>query len=182
MEKELDNIEEPRNESTAVRMFRSRCEVAMSHIQNYKEWEKEETMVHEVMQAGRTLFDKPLDQMSPDFLLRIGGRLSGAYGYLGQKASYARAERDVYEQKLSETEKRLQLEMFADDPKYKVTLAKAKVAVEVEELREMVIQKESAKNQWENLLEACDKMISFVQSAIKVKEGERFMSSRVQNQ
>ena len=57
-------------------------------------------MVRIVMDAGRTLFDKPLDKMTPDIFLRLGGRLIGSFGYLGQRSVYARAERDVYEAKI----------------------------------------------------------------------------------
>ena len=166
--------------------FQQKCEVAMSQIPNYREWEAQKDdegkMVHEVLQAGRALFDKPLDQWSPDALIRLGGRLAGAFGYLGQMSAYARAERDVYAQKLSETEKSLTLEYLSEDKKYKVTEVRARVEGDVQELQELVIQKEAKKNQWENLLEACRTMIMFTQSALKSKEGERYQSSRTNNQ
>lgn len=159
----------------------NKCNDALSKIRNYKAWEENEPMVHEVMQAGRQLFDKPLDKWSPDALLRIGGRLAGAFGYLGQMSAYARAERDVYRQKLEEAEKEMTL-AYLSDGKYKVTEARARVSMDVFELNELVIQKEAEKNQWENLLEACRTMIMFTQSAIKSKEGERYQSSRINNQ
>lgn len=168
-------------ESNAVRVFRAKCETALAKINNYKQWEAEEEMVHEVMEAGRTLFGRPLDEMDPDTLLRLGGRLAGSYGYLGQRNAYARGERDVFAQKLDETEKELILNYLADG-KYKVTEARARVSAEVAVLNEFVIQKETAKNQWENLLDACDRMIGFIQSAIKVKEAERFQAGRMSNQ
>ena len=179
MKKENVNVPEVR-ESKAVAIFRAKCESAMAKINNYKQWEEQEEMVHEVMEAGRTLFQKPLDKMSPDTLLRIGGRLVGSFGYLGQRSAYARAERDVYEQKLSETEKELVLK-YLTNTDYKVTEARAKVSADVEELKEFVIQKETAKNQWEAITEACQVMAMFCQSALKVKEGERFASSRMSN-
>lgn len=179
MSKEKAKIEEPK-ESRAVAIFRAKCESAMAKINNYKKFEEEEEMVRIVMDAGRTLFDKPLDKMTPDTLLRLGGRLIGSFGYLGQRSAYARAERDVYEAKLSETEKELVLK-YLENTDYKVTEAKAKVAGDVEELREFVIQKETAKNQWEAITEACQVMAMFCQSALKVKEGERYASSRMQN-
>ena len=155
--------------------YREECEEAISKIRDYKDWEKEEAIVHEVMDAGRRLFAHDLDKMTIGYLLRLGGKLAGAYTSLGQFSTMARAERDVYEQKLDETEKALQLELLKGG-EYKVTQAKAEVAKKVSELREFVIQKEAVKNQWENLMEACEKMVSFIQSAIKVKEGERFQN------
>ena len=180
MKKETEKIEKVK-ESKAVAIFRAKCESAMAKIDNYKDWEKNEEMVHEVMEAGRTLFQKPLDKMSPDTLLRIGGRLIGSFGYLGQRSAYARAERDVYEAKLGETEKELILKYLANTD-YKVTEARAKVAGDVEELKEFVIQKETAKNQWESITNACSVMAMFCQSALKVKENERYASSRMHNQ
>lgn len=166
-------------QSQAVKDFKKKTEAAMAKIQNYQQFEEMDRMVKFVMDTGRVLFEKNLDQMSPEWLVRQGGKLSGVFGYIGQKASYARAERDVYEQKSSEVEKELILGYL--DGEYKVTQARAKVALEMEELKEFVIQKDAEKNAWENIQEACDKMISFVQSAIKVKENERFNSARLQN-
>ena len=174
-------IEKPK-ESRAVSIFRKKCEDAMAEINTYKQWEDEEEMVHEVMEAGRTLFGTPLDKMSPDILLRIGGRLVGSYAYLGQKSAYARAERDVYEAKLDESEKERISQILKTDPKYKVTQARADVAIEFSEMREFVIQKETAKNQWEKITDACQVMTMFCQSALKIKECERFASSRMHNQ
>lgn len=168
-------------DSQAVRDFKKKTAAAMAKIHDYKQFEEADGIVKFVLDMGRKLFDKNLDQMPPDQLVRIGGKLSGAFSYLGQKASYARAERDVYEQKSDEVEKELMLSRLASDEKYKVTIARAEVSAEIEELKEFVIQKEAEKNAWENIQEACDKMISFVQSAIKVKENERFNSNRLQN-
>jgi len=136
-------------------------------------------MVDFVFKVGRELFDTPLDRQTPDKLLHYGGKLVGAYPYLGQKSSYARAVRDVYEHKLKEVEK--ELFMSHVDGKYKVTEIKAKVSAEVSDIAEYVLQKEAEKNQWENITEACQAMFSFCQSALRVKEGEKYASSRMQN-
>ena len=168
-------------ENNAVSIFKQKCETALTKINNLQQFRESDPMVDFVFKIGRELFDTPLDKLTPDHLLRIGGKLTGAYAYLGQKSSYARAERDVYEQKLNETEKELTLKYLNDEAGYKVTKIKAMVVAEVDELKEFVIQKDASKNQWENITDATDKMVSFIQSAIKVKEGERFSSSRLQN-
>jgi hypothetical protein len=151
----------------------------MAKITTLNQFRDEDPMVDFVFKVGRELFDTPLDKQTPDRLLHYGGKLVGAYPYLGQKSSYARAERDVYEAKLKETEKELFLSMV--DGKYKVTEIKARVSAEVEILTEFVLQKEASKNQWEHITEACQAMFSFCQSALRVKEGEKYSSSRMHN-
>ena len=136
-------------------------------------------MVDFVFKIGHVLFDTPLDRQNTDQLIRDGGKLTGAYVYLGQQSSYARAQRDIYAQKASEMEKERLLELIEGGTK--VTEARSKVAAEMSELQEFVIQFDAAKNQWENITEATEKMVSFIQSAIKVKEGERYHSRTLQD-
>lgn len=169
---------EPRS-SNVVELFRAKCETAMSKIQKLDEFRASDPMVDFVFKVGRELFETPLDRQTPDRLLHYGGKLVGAYPYLGQKSSYARAERDVYENKLKEVEKELFLNYV--DGKYKVTEIKARISAEVSIVSEFVLQKEAEKNQWENMTEACQAMFSFCQSALRVKEGEKFSSNRMHN-
>ncbi len=152
----------------------------MAKIKDVPDFRKSDEIVEYVIFQGSELFRSPLDQKTTDYLVRVGGKLSGAYAYIGQKSAHARARRDVYAQKLSEVEKELTLQYLKDQKGYKVTMVRAMVVAEVQELQEFVIQAETEKNQWENVLEACERMIGFVQSAIKVKEGERFASKRSQ--
>lgn len=169
-------------DSQAMRVFRIKVGVAMASITNLNEFRESDKIVDYVFKMGREIFDNNLDQKTPDYMLRIGGKLSGAYGYIAQKSAYARAERDVYEQKCEEVEKELTLTYLAENNKYKVTEVRARVMSDVSDLRDLVIAKEAEKNQWEGIANACDKMISFLQSGIKVKENEKYQSSRVQSQ
>lgn len=169
----------PQNESQALALFRRKCSSAMNKIKNLDDFRQTDEMVDYVLKVGKRLFTQPLDQQSPDQLIQTGGKLCGAYAYLGQKSSYARAERDVFQQKSEEVSQELLLQHLDED--YKVTEARALIASEMAELKEFVIGKDAEKNQWENITEAADKMISFLQSAIKIKEGERFSGSRLQN-
>lgn len=177
--KVVGNMFEPTAKSNVVELYKEKCNTALAKIQKLDEFRASDAMVDYVFRVGRALFDVPLDKMSPDTLLVYGGKMVGAYPYLGQKKTYARAERDVYEQKLKEMEKDLFLQMVT--AKYKVTEVKAKVSAEVEILYEFVLQKEAEKNQWENITEACQAMFSFCQSALRVKESEKFASSRISN-
>lgn len=168
------------NESTPLSIFKAKVELAVGNIKTLDQFRQSDEMVDYVLKIGKSLMTKPLDTMPPDYLLQVGGKLAGAYSYLGQMSARARAERDVYDQKASEVEKALLLQHFGD--KYKVTEARSLVSSEMGDIREVCIIKDADKNQWENITEACEKMLSFVQSAIKVKEGERYQSTRVQNQ
>lgn len=175
----MNDIEKAPSESAALIKFKRKVETAMKKIATIDELRASDKFIDYVFKVGKDMFEIPLDQHTPDTLLRMGGKLVGSYPNLAQKASYARAEHDVYEQKLDETEKELVLEKL--DEKYKVTEARAIVSAEVSELREYVIQKHAAKNQMESIVEAIDKLVSFAQSAIKVKEGERFGAGRLAN-
>lgn len=165
-------LENPR---AILRSFRDKTQEAMQKINDVQGFRNSDTMVDYVFKIGRELFDTPLDQHNTGKLIRDGGRLTGVYAYLGQQSAYARAQRDVFQQKATEVEKeRLIAHMRAGT---KITEARAKVQLEITELNELVIEKEIGKNQWENITDAVEKMVSFIQSAIKVKEGERFQNS-----
>lgn len=161
---------------SAVGMFKDKCTATLSSVKSLQEFRESDSMVDYVVTVGRSLFDTPLDQHSTDSLLRIGGKLTGAFAYLGQQAARARAERDVYEQKAKEVEKALVLQYVGHQ--YKVTEAKARASEEMVDIQELVIAKEAEKNQWEAIVTATQTMIMFIQSAIKVKENERYSTSR----
>lgn len=168
-----------KTESPAVRNFRRKTELALSRIQDIEAFREADTMVEYVFATGKKLFEIELDKHTTDSLLRTGGKLTGAYVYFGQKYAHARAIRDVYSQKASETEKELLLEKIQEG--VKVTEARSEVASEVSEVMDLVNMADAAKNQWENITEATEKMVSFIQSAIKVKQAEHFQSSRLQD-
>jgi len=165
-------------ESDAARSFRMKVEAALKQVKSVADFRKSDEIVDYVITQGSELFRTRLDQQDTSYLVRVGAKLSGAYAWLGQQAAYARAERDVFEQKLGEVEKELTLKYLNNEAGYKVTKVRALIAADVQELKNFVIMKEATKNQWENILAACEKMVGFVQSAIKVKEGERFTNTK----
>lgn len=166
-----DNLEETR----ALKLFRAKTETAMAKIQEVADFRKDE-MVDYVFKIGDWLFQNDLDIIGEASLVKTGGKLTGVYAYLGNKSARARAERDVFEQKRDEVFNDLVIEKYPDSNK--IMLARAEAKSETAELEEFIISKELDKNNFENLMNAVDKMTSFIQSAIKVKEGERFKSSR----
>lgn len=130
-----------------------------------------------VFNTAHWLFSTPADQVSEDEFLRVGGHLTGAYAYFGNKAALARAERDAYSQKRDDIKDQLMSEYL--DDRYKVTDARTQVSREIAEsgINEQVMTKELIKNDWENLMNATDKMISFIQTTLSYRKSEKFRGS-----
>lgn len=156
---------------TAVEEFNAKTQIQLSKMGILEDFRKKEEMVDFVFKIGHILFKQELDKKNEAWLLNTGGKLTGCYAYFGQKASRARAERDVYVKTKKEIEGDLMLGRL--DADYKVTQARAEVRKELEELERLVIEKECEKNQWENITDATQTMISFIQSDLKIKKSEK---------
>ncbi|MCK9578736.1 hypothetical protein M0R01_04600 [bacterium] len=164
-------------EESAMYKFRTKAEKAMANIQSLEEFRNSDSMIDFVFKIGHEMFQKDLDTMGLQWLINTGGKLTAIYAYLGNKTAYARAQRDVYQQKRDETMARISLDEYPDTEK--ITVAKARAKLQVIELDEIVTQMEYGKNNMENLLAATDKMVGFIQSAIRVKQGDQFRSKTV---
>ena len=138
-------------------------------------------MVAYVLETGKWLFTQPIDKISEDELLRVGGHLTGAYAYFGNLCANARADRDVFTEKRDNLIGKLTLQYL--DDKYKVTEARSRAKAEVEGagVDDDVAEKELIKNNWENLMNATDKMISFIQTTLSYRKSEKFRGSQLQN-
>jgi hypothetical protein len=158
--------------------IKKRSDEILLSIKSIDQFRKEDTMVDMVFKIGKEIYKTPLDRASPTVLISHGSHLAGAYAYIGQKSARARAERDVFEQSIEEQEKALMLKFL--DSQYKVTEARAEVAAELAEAKSQLIMYETVKNQWEAIEKGCSTMLSFVQSAIKMKENERFINKNNQ--
>jgi len=152
----------------------------LSMCEDLNTFKEKDEHIAKVFEISDWLIGKDLDIMSENDLLRGGGRLSGIYTYLGNWTSRARTERDVYEQQLSEVLNKLTTDLYGESGE-KITLARARAKQEVSDLEKLVIIKESEKNNYENLMNATQSMISFFQSAIKVKQGERYLGRNIQD-
>jgi len=166
---------EETKDSPQMQEFRSRVRASMDKIKNLDQFRAMDKMIDYVFKIGREMFEQKLDNMSSEWMLNTGGKLVAIYAYLGNLASYARAKRDVAEQRKEEIMSEFSLDHYSDTEKITVARAKAKVAVK--ELDEEAIIAEHEKNNLENLMSATEKMVAFLQSAIKVKEGERFSAN-----
>ncbi len=164
-------------------MYKRKVEKALESLEKEHEEFKAQPMVDFTLKIATWLFDKgevnEIDKVAEASLIRTGVRLTGAYGYFGNKAAYARAERDVYEQKADEVLATLLLEYI--DESYKVTEARSRAKQEMSEagLTEAVIAKELVKNDWENLMSATDKMISFIQTTLSYRKNEQYRSNQM---
>ena len=157
---------------TILEEFKLKCETALAQVQSVEDF-REDKMIDFVFKVGDVLFNKDLDTMDGGWLVRHGGRLTGVYAYLGNKASRARGERDVYAQKKDEVFQNLVLAHIKKSS-YKVTEARAIAKLETTDLENLVIAKEVEKNNLENVMLATDKMVGFIQSALRVKNAEQY--------
>jgi len=158
--------------------YKNKIEASYDKITSEADFRKNDQMVDYVFKVGKDLFSINLDKTGHQWLLQTGGRLAGAYSYLGNKVSQKRAERDLCEQRVDELINTKTVENYHNGDE-KITLARAQAKRDLAELKEVVILKDNEKNNYENIANACEKMISFIQSAIKVKEGERFMANKL---
>ncbi len=113
--------------------------------------------------------------MNLNELVSKGGTLSSIYGYLGNLYARIRAERDIAEQKRDEIFGDLTISLY-QKAEGKITLAKEMARKEISPIEEDLIVKEYQKKNFEQLLNAVERLIGFIQSAIKVKQAERYTS------
>lgn len=159
--------------------FNDEITKTLSAVEDLESFKNKDKLIKNVFEISDWIINKNLDELSESMLLRAGGRLSGIYTYLGNYASRARTERDVYEQQLEEELNKLTTELYGEAEK--ITLSRARAKQMIAPLEKILIIKENEKNNYENLMNATQSMISFIQSAIKVKQGERFISGRLQD-
>lgn len=158
-----------------AKTYRQQAEEAISEIKTLDEFRAQEREIDFVFKVAEKLFSTDLDILDEGWLLRHGGRLTGVYAWLGNKSARARAERDVYAQKLEEVESRLTAALLANG-EYKVTEARARVKIETADLASVVTIKNMEKNNYEHLLTATDRMVSFIQTALATKRAEQYKS------
>jgi hypothetical protein len=161
--------------------FDRKVKETLSFVEDIETFKNKDKYIKYVFEIADWLINKNLDEADESTLLRIGGKLSGIYAYLGNWSARARTERDVYEQQLGEELNRLTTELYGE-AEGKITLSRARAKQEVSELEKLVIIKENEKNNYENLMNAIQSMISLIQSFLKIKTNERFISSRLQDQ
>ena len=140
------------------------------------QFRQKDPMIDFIFKVGKELFTTPLDQRSPDYLINVGGKLTGAYAYLSQKATEARATRDTIAQQRDEEMGKLMLDYVGEGQK--ITVARQNAKSETIKFDKLLIKLDEEKNRWEGVLGACEKMISFIQSAIKIKQTEHFNSGK----
>lgn len=161
-------------ETTTLQQFQKSVKASMLNIKTLDEMRKEDKMVDEVYRVSREIFDKDLDTMALPFLISNGGRLASIRAYLGNKYARARAERDFLEQKKDEVLNRLTAEYYGESEN-KITLARSRAKQETADIEELIVISEFEKKSMEELLNSLDRLIGFIQSAIKVKQSDNFV-------
>ncbi len=127
-----------------------------------------------IKKVAKNLFDTSLDSLSADQLAEYGTKLSGVYTYLLNKSAKKRAERDTYEQLYDEAYNDAYLDYKSNDNN--VTDARAKAQRDCSDIQKVITAKNFEKNDIENLIKACERLTSFIQSALKLKSEEKYKS------
>jgi hypothetical protein len=153
----------------------------LDKIEKVETYRKRDKMFDVVFHIADVLMKKDLDLITEGQLLQMGGKLAGISAYLGNIYASARAERDITENAIDEAINRISIDLYSLSDE-KITLAKSKARLETKDLQDQLTIKEYNKNAVELLLNSTNSMLSFIQSGIKVKQGERFMGKSVQDQ
>jgi DNA-binding ferritin-like protein len=155
-------------------------EAKLKNIKQLEQLEQEDPNVKNVLVELRDLYAKKLDTMDEHELIRIGGRLLGLYASLGATSSRKRAERDATEQTYEEM---LASQILHNKDGYaNITEARAIAKQEMQEFTQEIIKTEQVKNAYEAITSAVEKSITFIQSAIKVKQSERISTNKFADQ
>ena len=163
----------------ATKIFEEKCKIALAKIPNQDEFRAMDKMIDFVFATSHELYKRDLDVVDEGWLIRKGGRLTSVYAYLGNVAARTRAERDIFEQKIKEVRSELMEDYLDSD--YKVTQVKSIIDGEVSEIVDLLTLKELDKNNIENLMSAIDKMVSFIQSALRMKLSEKYKGNSMQD-
>lgn len=157
-----------------LREFKQSVEASMMNIQSLDDFKNDDKMVMMVYDISRDIFEHDLDTMSMSWLISNGGRLSSVRAYFGNRYAESRAKADMLEQKRDEEVNKRSTLYYGEENK--ITLARARAKEETSEIGELIVVAEFEKKRMEELLNSLDRLIGFIQSAIKVKQSERFTS------
>jgi len=155
-------------------------ETKLKNIKNLDKLEADDPNVNSILTELRELYARKMDSIDEHELLNIGGKLLGLYTSIGVTSSIVRAKRDAAEQAYDE----LLAAMIIDNKKgdTNITEARAIAKGEMQQFTQEVIKAEQVKNAYESITNATDKSISFIQSAIKVKQSERIGINKLADQ
>lgn len=158
------------------KIYKELVDAKLKSIQTLEHLEKQDEVIAKIMGALRGLYRYNLDEIPDQMLLRIGGQLLGLYANLGVSASIKRAERDCHEEAYDELLNGLILEKVASG--MGVTESRASAKNTLAEAKREIVMSEQQKNSYESIVQATSQTISFIQSAIKIKNTERVMTPR----
>jgi hypothetical protein len=146
----------------------------LSQIKTLKDLEVQDKSVESVMTLCRNLYKRGLDTYHGDELIRIGGELQGFYVSLGVTTAHKRAERDSHE--TSYDELLSLMTTFNKDTETGITEARNIAKTQCAESRDKAIIAEYEYRAYEAVLDSCRSTISFIQSALKQLQEEKYKS------
>lgn len=160
--------------------WRDMMDAKLRNIRTLKELEKGDPNIEVIMATLRELYSYKLDSVDENTLLRIGGDLLGSFASAGVTCSLKRAERDAAEQSYDELLASMITFNRGDD--VGITEARSLAKEQMGEFGTEIIWREQVKNAYEAIVEATEKTISFIQSAIKIKNSDRVATARLGNE
>jgi len=158
------------------KLYKEIVDAKLKSIQTLNKLEASDETIKAVITELRELYKNNLDTIPEHELIRIGGKLLGLYANLGVSSSIKRAERDCYEEAYDELLNGLILEKTATGAG--ITEARIASKNQLAEAKMKVVMSDQQKNAYEALVHATSQSISFLQSAIKIKNSERSMTGK----
>lgn len=156
--------------------YQAIMQAKLANVKHLKEIEARDSNVKNIMDHARVFYRSNLDTMSEDELLRVGGLLLGSYASVGVMAGIKRAERDAAEQTYDELLSSMTI--FNKDDATGITEARAKAKEQLTDIGSELVWREQHYRSYDAIVEATKATISFIQSAVKVKLGERMATAR----
>lgn len=151
----------------------------LSQIKTLKDLEAEDVSVKSIMTICRDLYKRGLDTYHGDELIRIGGQLQGFYVSLGVTSAHKRAERDANQSSYDELVS--VMTTFNKDNETGITEARNMAKNQCAESYDKYIVSEYEYRAYDAVLDACRSTISFIQSALKQLQEEKF-TKKLQDQ
>lgn len=146
-------------------------EASLDRVEDLEDLKADEHIQY-IFDISEWLFDNHLDNIPEDKLVRVGGKLAGIIAFLGDRQIDARAEREAWKSNKEDVYSRVLTEQH--EKVNKTTIAREKAKQAVSDAQDVVNAKDAYYRKIKNVVNAAERMLVFIQSAIKVKNSERY--------
>lgn len=151
--------------------YKTKLEKNLAKLQTFDGFLKKDKTAELVVNIARNVLSKPADFQSTSWLLDNGAKLAAYYSYLEAKANQTRAEAEVAEITHQGVQDGLLLSYKQSGAN--TTEARSQAKVDLEESAIDVQVKKQLAGYYATVSRAAEKIVSFIQSTLRNKEGER---------